>query len=275
VFLWTLRILYRDPLGGRWRTLAIYLRLELRSALTGSRPPEVRKERFFGAEVEFFDYRALRYVFTEIFVDEAYLFSTTEKRPLIVDCGSNIGLSVLFFKRLHPHARILAFEPDPRTFEILERNVEANRLDDVRLVNKALSEVDGMVDFYTDPDRPGSPLMSLVPDRSPVEPIKIPSVRLSTYLVEPVDFLKIDVEGVELGVVRELAEAGKLGLARQMAIEYHHHINAHEDQLADLLGLLEKGGLGYQISADARTPIHAGKFQNVAIYAYQKPPANL
>jgi hypothetical protein len=56
------------------------------------------------------------YLFEEIFAKASYLFHSDTDRPLIFDCGSNIGMSVLFFKKLYPAARITAFEPDPRTY---------------------------------------------------------------------------------------------------------------------------------------------------------------
>src|SRR5262245_6977657 len=54
------------------------------------------------------------YMFEEIFAKASYSFHSDTDRPLIFDCGSNIGMSVLFFKKLYPTARITAFEPDPR-----------------------------------------------------------------------------------------------------------------------------------------------------------------
>lgn len=44
------------------------------------------------------------------------------KQPLIVDCGANIGASVLWFTARYPHAHILAVEPAPDNFVLLQRN---------------------------------------------------------------------------------------------------------------------------------------------------------
>src|SRR5688500_10055596 len=52
----------------------------------------------------------------EIFVREIYRFETDIRNPVIIDCGSNIGLSVLYFHKSYPGARILAFEPDAGNF---------------------------------------------------------------------------------------------------------------------------------------------------------------
>ena len=47
-------------------------------------------------------------------------FSPENEAPLILDIGSNIGISVLHYKRLFPKARIIAFEPDPDFFPVLK-----------------------------------------------------------------------------------------------------------------------------------------------------------
>ncbi len=268
------KILRDDPADGRLRTLTCYLGIELRSLLKPTADGKPRRKRILGAEMEFFDYRHLRYIFIEIFLTRDYLFSNDTTRPFIVDCGANLGMSILFFKRLYPDCRVLAFEPDPDTFSLLKRNVEANGFEDVTLVNKAVSNVEGPVEFYSDARGPGAGMGSVVSKRSSTLPIKVSSARLSEYLDEPVDLLKIDVEGAESRVIRELVDSGKISFIRQMAIEYHHHMDPEEDRLADFLGLLERGGFGYQVRGDVRTPVQPGRFQDLMVYVYKKKAAD-
>jgi hypothetical protein len=83
--------------------------------------------------VSYFRARELRYLFREIFEAGTYLFHTDRPRPLILDCGSNIGVSILVFKKLYPNSRIICFEADPMTFKRLKWNVEQNQLRDVSL----------------------------------------------------------------------------------------------------------------------------------------------
>src|SRR5205807_3703122 len=45
-------------------------------------------------------------------------------RPkIILDIGSNIGASIIYFHRQFPDANIFGFEPHPDTFRILQKNV--------------------------------------------------------------------------------------------------------------------------------------------------------
>lgn len=47
-------------------------------------------------------------------------FVSDNDRPVILDCGSNIGISVLNYKRQYPHSEIVAFEPDPSVIKVLK-----------------------------------------------------------------------------------------------------------------------------------------------------------
>ena len=67
-------------------------------------------------------------------LDEAYRGALAAGRvPVIVDCGANIGLSVLWFAARFPQARIVAVEPDEANHALLERNTRPLG-DRVRLV---------------------------------------------------------------------------------------------------------------------------------------------
>lgn len=59
---------------------------------------------------------------TVLFDQELYRFATTEDVPRIIDCGASIGLTTCYFKHIYPRSDIVAFEPDPRVFEILKKN---------------------------------------------------------------------------------------------------------------------------------------------------------
>jgi FkbM family methyltransferase len=51
------------------------------------------------------------------------------KQPLIVDCGANIGASVLWFTARYPKAHVLAVEPAPDNFAMLQRNCDGLDVD--------------------------------------------------------------------------------------------------------------------------------------------------
>jgi FkbM family methyltransferase len=253
--------------------LATYARLKAQELAEHRRPPRgVRRTRILGMDVAFLDHYWLVEMFEEIFLRRQYSFESAEEQPLIVDVGSNIGLSILFFKRLFPAAAIIGFEPDPAAFRLLRRNVDANRLRDVSLLNAAVYDGADSVQLYGDPTTPGSPQHSTRRGRVGGTSKEVPATRLSDHLAEPVAYLKLDVEGAERVVIEELERSGKLGLVERMAIEYHHHMEEREDLLGDLLATLERNGFGYQLEARFGPGAAAarGRFQNVLVYAYRK-----
>jgi FkbM family methyltransferase len=213
----------------------------------------------------------MRYLYREVFAEREYWFTTDNPRPVILDCGSNIGMAILFFKALYPDAEITAFEPAPWACSAIEETIRANDLRDVTLHNAALAEAEGALELYHDPSHPGSAVMSVFRDRMPGETVRVPAVRLSRYVTKPVDFLKLDVEGSELPVLRDLVAADAIGQIRQMVIEFHHHMSPGVDNMSECLSILEQHGFGYQLtSAQVYTPITRGQFQDVLVHAYRK-----
>jgi FkbM family methyltransferase len=255
--------------------LAVYSRLKLQELLSARRRRDgVRRTRILGMDVSFFDYYWLLEMFEEIFLRKQYYFASDNPRPLIIDVGSNIGLTILFFKRLFPGARVIGFEPDPKTFHVLAENVGRNRLADVRLLNQAVHEGSASVSLFVNPETPGSPQMSTRNERIAGVGRTVRATRLSEYVTEPVDFLKIDVEGAEQAVLDDLERSEKLRLVRRMAVEYHHHLDPEEDALSGMLSSLERNGFGYQIEArlDGLPGSRARHYQNVLLNAYRKDP---
>ena len=225
-----------------------------------------------GHKIYFIDESILKFIFREIFINFEYFFVSRSDTPSIVDCGSNIGLSILFFKILYPNAKILAFEPDPVAFSILTKNIDENALLDVSALRYALTDHDGNVEFYKPAQRSTALKMSIDRERltEQVTSISVPARRLASLLPESVDLLKIDIEGAEEVVLGDLEKSAAFGKIDQLHLEYHHHIRPDRDRLARVLGLLESNFYGYQIRAAPEAWPTRGTNQDVAIYAYKK-----
>ena len=231
---------------------------------------KLTKENLFGFKVRFFSYPALIMMFDEIFIKKEYYFNSEKKNPFVIDCGANIGLATLFFKKLYPQSRIIAFEADVKAFELLKQNVENNRLKNVELHNKALYNKEGKIKFYYDPKNPSSLAMSTEKKRMDKAAAVVSSTTLSSHINEEVDFLKMDIEGAEGIVIEEMSSKNKLRLIKEMVIEYHHHIDKKKDNLSKILGILEKNNFGYHISSTPNGITQKAKFQDILIYAYHK-----
>jgi len=219
--------------------------------------------------VEYLHGQTLRLLYDEIFSREEYLFESPTPRPVIVDCGANIGMATLFFKWLYPESTVTSFEADPTTFGVLQRNIQKNHLQGVTAHNVALWNKDGQIPFFVRDDEPGSLLMSTMANRTIGREIKVEAKRLSSFINGRVDLLKLDVEGAEAKVICDLLESGKIDAVQQMIIEYHHHITSETAQLGEFLVMLEQNGWNYQLNSWFFPPSTRDVFQDIQIYAYR------
>ncbi|HEY3353244.1 MAG TPA: FkbM family methyltransferase [Polyangia bacterium] len=190
--------------------------------------------------VEYQDARSFLVEHRDIFTRRIYEFAPRSAAPVIIDAGACIGMATLFFKHRHPGARVLCLEPDPGCFAVLERNVRANGLDGVRLLNAAVVKRPGPVAFQPDGADGGR-----VAEGTP-RPTTVQGVPLSSLIDGPVDFLKVNIEGMELPALEDLEETGALGQVREMVIEYHGWAG-EAPRLGRLLELLERNGLVYLV----------------------------
>lgn len=263
-------ILSKEEKGKRIDMFFAYVKIKLRFFIIKVLQQEVKKEKFLEFEMCFFNYGVFVSLFEEIFINKEYYFKSINKKPTIIDCGSNIGMSVIFFKWLYPNARITAFEPDDLTFEVLKENIENNNLKNVILVNKAIYSKNVTKYLYYDLNHPGSLIMSLDKDRYHTDRKKVRTTVLSQFVKKKIDFVKMDIEGMEYEAISELDITGKLSLVRELIIEYHHHIKPQEDALSNLLKKIEDSNFGYQITSLLRPPFAQKKYQDIVIYAYKK-----
>jgi len=234
---------------------------------------KLKRERIFGYKINAFDYGTIRFLFEEIFYRNEYLFNSKNKKPIIFDCGANIGFATIFFKWLYPESEIYAFEPDKKTFEILKKNVSQNKLKNVHLFNSAISDKNGKIDFFVDSKSPGSLVMSTKQERMPKDKITVECLSLSSLIedknLSKIDYVKMDIEGSENEVIQDLDKNNQLKNISKFSIEYHHKISGHKSQLSKFLQIFENNGFEYQI--DTRCiPINAeDKFQDVLLYIYR------
>ncbi len=84
------------------------------------------------------------YIYNEIYNENVYLKHglSLPQRSTVVDVGANIGLFSLYIAESYPGASIIAIEPVPQIFEVLEANM-AGFGDRARLYRSGLSDTPG------------------------------------------------------------------------------------------------------------------------------------
>ncbi|MBI3182683.1 MAG: FkbM family methyltransferase [Myxococcales bacterium] len=138
----------------------------------------------------------------------AFLRAYLRPGMTVLDVGAHHGLyTLLAATMVGPGGRVIAFEPSPRELEHLQAHVRLNRLENVSLERLALGEGERSSDFYVCQGREtgcNSMRRPNVPDR--LERIEVQVQSLDCYLeragVTRVDWVKLDVEGAELEVLR-------------------------------------------------------------------------
>lgn len=194
-----------------------------------------------GQDFLYSDGRAFLHSLEEIFQDQIYLFHSDKKDPLIIDAGANMGLSIIYFKHLFPQARIVAFEPDQKIFNLLRQNIATRGYSHIDLRNSAAWVADTHLEFFSEGALAGS---TEVDFKKGGQKYTVPAERLKNWLQQPVDFLKIDIEGAENTVLFDLQE--DLKNVKHLFLEYHS-VNGKEQMLGELLNIVKKAGFRYYI----------------------------
>ncbi|WP_233707370.1 FkbM family methyltransferase, partial [Helicobacter cetorum] len=165
----------------------------------------------------------------------------------ILDVGANIGNHSLYFALECKATKILAFEPICSTFEILEKNIVLNHLQNiitplnVGLSNKSInasivadSRFGNTIGFHSD-NIGGTNLTQ--DENGAFKLIALDSINLKDYGFERLDFIKIDVENHEI----EMLEGALETLKKYRPIIF---IETFKDNKEKVFGILN--GLGYQ-----------------------------
>lgn len=236
--------LLTDP---QYRTLATLL-----TRYRSVPPRQPRVIRFNGWSFEVPDVPSFLSAFYYIFVRRIYAFKSCDPCGIVVDCGANIGLSVLYFKTMYPDLRVVAYEADPAICRTLERNVMANRLDGVEVINAAIGAGAGTVSFLQDGTDSGRVTDDL---QSGKHVVQVDAVCLRDELAgHDIPFLKVDIEGAETDAL--IGCADRLSQVGSMFVEFHTFPEKPQ-RLGQLLAVLEEAGFRVAIESihDVTAPL--------------------
>lgn len=199
-----------------------------------------------GKPLEIVDALSFRNMYREIFEDQIYRFQTDKQNPYIVDGGANIGLCVLYFKKIYPNSQIVAFEADDEIFSVLQQNIETSGYQDIKLICRALWSSETKLSFMSE----GSYAGRIAQDTDPRNKI-VETVRLRNYLDREVDFLKLDIEGAETEVLVDCANL--LGNVENVFVEYHSFAEKAQT-LHVITGILADAGFRVHIQPESASP---------------------
>jgi FkbM family methyltransferase len=200
---------------------------------------EITHTFFQGTKLQLIDSSSYLILINEIFIDEIYKFDSNTTTPIIFDCGANIGLATIYFKKIYPDSIVIAYEPDPQIFHTLNSNIVSYGFDNVLLMNKAISNYDGYCEFKSE-----GGLSGMISDETKPNNISVKTERLKNKLSEfpTIDFLKIDIEGHEDIVINDIVD--QLPKIQNIFLEYHSFIHKPQN-LGQILQILSDAGFRY------------------------------
>ncbi|GIV35982.1 MAG: hypothetical protein KatS3mg032_0361 [Cyclobacteriaceae bacterium] len=141
--------------------------------------------------------------------------------PLIVDAGSNAGYSALYFATYVPNARIICIEPDAENFNILKTNLSANHIMPAKLIQGALYPRSSRLEIKSD-YRGGTHASYYVAEQPEGSIQGYTFQDIVKEFANPVDLLKVDIEGAESLLFEDPAIAFPiLERLQAIAIEIH------------------------------------------------------
>jgi len=171
--------------------------------------------------------RKLFYTYRDAFKHHAFLMDRIQygslnikKGDIVIDAGAFTGGFAIWASGLvGPYGRIIAIEPHPHHFKILKANVLINRLHNVILINKAISDREGKVSLTG--AGPGAHISNM--GGFEVKTTTLDKI-LKEHNLAKADILKMDIEGSE---IRALKTFQKLQDAREVAVEAHGARSLH------------------------------------------------
>jgi FkbM family methyltransferase len=175
---------------------------------------------------------------------------TLQDNWTIIDIGAGLGDFTAYAARHSPHGRVLAYEPFPESFALLQQNVALNNLKNVEMQPYAIAEKAGSLALNIGIGE----AVQHSTTQAGAKAIEVQAITLQQVFVEHgldrCDFLKMDIEGGEYAILRGLS-VELLKCVQRIALEYHD--NTPAGQHAELVQLLQRNGFQVQVQPN---PVH-------------------
>jgi len=201
---------------------------------------------------------------------------------VVVDVGANWGyFTLLAARQCGPRGSVFAFEPHPRNFAILTRNIAANGLGNVIATQKAVSDSEGRLALNVCPFSAGHsirplPAVGAMPGNNDVR-LVVEATTLDSFFrdlpVQP-KIVKIDVEGAEAlviaGMHKLMQRCPDLTIIAELNPDY-----LGGDSADRLLGSLFGMGFQFAVIDDDHRFLHPAAKEEVVVRITQNQGCNL
>jgi FkbM family methyltransferase len=171
-------------------------------------------------------------------VATGYIMRSLRPDDVVLEVGANIGYYALMEARLC--RRVYAAEPHPENFRRLNENIALNNFKNIETYNIGFGPEDSPLNLScSDHSNWHSCSRSATKNASTIE---IPGYRIDTFMAdkEPASFMKMDVEGFEVEVLRGATKT--LQSLRCIFLELHGSVLS-VSEIREVLDMLKDAGL--------------------------------
>jgi len=171
-----------------------------------------------------------------------------DRNDIVIDIGAACGVFSLFAAGKTKNT-VFAFEPEPKNFELLNKNIQTNFLSNVKISNNAVSDKVGTTKLFIYKRHEWHTIINNYSADILGSFIEVPTVTLEHIIksnkLNKIDFLKMDCEGAE-GLILKSINADILKMIKKIAIEFHD--DKSEMKHDEISSLMKKAGFDVKLS---------------------------
>src|SRR5919112_3966830 len=157
---------------------------------------------------------------------------TPKQGDIVIDIGANIGrYTIISSKRVGTKGKVVAIEAHPGNFEILNRNIKLNQLTNIIPLNYAAYSKEAKIKLYVPDEESGYTIYHTLLERTGKKFVEVNAntldylLQLNEIRQEEVNWIKIDVEGVEFEVLKGATNVLSKSKDIALLIEVHGQNN--------------------------------------------------
>ncbi|GAB5466493.1 MAG: hypothetical protein Kapaf2KO_19290 [Candidatus Kapaibacteriales bacterium] len=140
-----------------------------------------------------------------------------------LDIGANLGWYSIHCATISPNGKVHAFEPHPKIFNSLQKNIKLNKLQNIVLNQKAFSDSNGTIKLFQFDDYGHGHCSTSDFGKQNTQSFDVESITINNYLKSNdninFDLVKIDVEGAEMNVLSSASDLFKQEILPSWIIE--------------------------------------------------------
>lgn len=197
--------------------------------------------------------------------DEILQHFTPKEGDIVVDIGAAFGFyTILASQMVGQKGRVIAIEPQPESFQMLNSNIKLNKLSNVKTLNYAVYSNETKLKLYN--------TYSVLPERAVKNTSEYSEIKANTLdnllfqigNIDEVNWIKIDVEGAELEVLK--GATNMLFKSKDLTILIEvHNLENNKNLYEDVMTLLKQ--FNFKLTYEK---IHNGGERHIIVSKHQQ-----